>query len=312
MVGVAEHVAGAVDAGALAVPDAEHAVVLAFAAQLGLLRAPQRRGGQVLVEAGHELDVVRLQQALGPQHGGFQGGDRRAAVAGHVAGRVEPRLHVAGALRQHQAHDGLGAGQDLPAFVEGVFVVEASRVFDHMGREPPGILCGPLAARGGSLASRCNTDARVRRHPQTCRGPNPRRCLPLEMGSRPTARNRLLPGESLPACRFPVQPPVAGSWQQNCQLCRRRSPAPRRLGCITRLLQRTMPNWRSTTRPRAASSNERSELGLRPQARRQFCAGHPRAHGQFLPDPRSAGVSLKERGRGAQQPPDRNNKCAAA
>ncbi len=69
MVGVAEDVAGAVDAGALAVPDAEHAVVLAFAAQLRLLRAPQRGRRQVLVEAGHELDVVRLQDALGAQHG---------------------------------------------------------------------------------------------------------------------------------------------------------------------------------------------------------------------------------------------------
>ena len=37
VVGVAEDIAGAVDAGPLAVPDAEHAVVLAFAAQLGLL-----------------------------------------------------------------------------------------------------------------------------------------------------------------------------------------------------------------------------------------------------------------------------------
>ena len=39
-VGVAEHVAGAVDARALAVPHAEHAIARAFAAQLGLLRAP--------------------------------------------------------------------------------------------------------------------------------------------------------------------------------------------------------------------------------------------------------------------------------
>jgi len=44
------------------------------------------------------------------------------------------------------------------------------------------MLCGPLAA-GGSLASRCdryrcNTDARVRRHPQTCRGLDPRPACP--------------------------------------------------------------------------------------------------------------------------------------
>ena len=133
VVGVAEHVAGAVDAGALAVPDAEHAVVLAFAPQLRLLRAPQRGGGQVLVEAGHELDVVGLQDALGAQHGGFQRGDGRAAVARHVAGRIEPGLHVAGPLGQHQADDGLGAGQQLVGLVEGVFVVEADRILGHGG-----------------------------------------------------------------------------------------------------------------------------------------------------------------------------------
>ena len=58
-IGVAEHVAGAVDAGPLAVPDGEHAVVLAFAAQLRLLGAPQRGGGELLVDAGLEQDVAR-------------------------------------------------------------------------------------------------------------------------------------------------------------------------------------------------------------------------------------------------------------
>ena len=60
-IGVAEDVAGAVDARALAVPHAEHAVVLALAAQLGLLRAPDRGGGEVLVEAGLEEDVVLVE-----------------------------------------------------------------------------------------------------------------------------------------------------------------------------------------------------------------------------------------------------------
>ena len=61
-IGMAEHVAGAVDARALAVPHAEHAIELAFAAQLGLLRAPERGGGEVLVDAGLELDVVLVEQ----------------------------------------------------------------------------------------------------------------------------------------------------------------------------------------------------------------------------------------------------------
>src|SRR2546429_7382426 len=45
-IGVAQRVARAVDARALAVPHAEHAIEPALAAQLGLLRAPQRGGGE--------------------------------------------------------------------------------------------------------------------------------------------------------------------------------------------------------------------------------------------------------------------------
>ena len=56
-IGVAEGIAGAIDAGALAVPHAEHAIELAFAAQFGLLGSPQRRSGEFFVDAGLELDV---------------------------------------------------------------------------------------------------------------------------------------------------------------------------------------------------------------------------------------------------------------
>ena len=52
-----ECVAGAIDTRALAVPHAEYAIELALAAQLGLLGAPQRGGGEFLVEAGLELDI---------------------------------------------------------------------------------------------------------------------------------------------------------------------------------------------------------------------------------------------------------------
>ena len=146
VVGVAEHVAGAVEARALAVPDAEHAVVFALASELGLLRAPQRRGGKVLVEARHELDVVGLEDALGAQHRRFQRGDGRAAVAGDVARGVEAGLHIAGTLGQDQADDRLGAGQQLPGLVEGIFVVEADGMLGHVAL---GSFTGPLATGEG-------------------------------------------------------------------------------------------------------------------------------------------------------------------
>ena len=108
-IGVAEHVAGAVDARALAVPHAEHAVVLALAAQLGLLRAPERGRGEVLVEAGLEQDVVRCRAQLLRAHELLvEPAERRAAIAGDVAGGVEAGAAVA--LLLHQAERGPAPG----------------------------------------------------------------------------------------------------------------------------------------------------------------------------------------------------------
>jgi hypothetical protein len=61
-VGVLEDVGTAVDPRPLAVPDAEHAVVLVVGlVELELLRAPQRGGGELLVDAGLEHHVVGRQ-----------------------------------------------------------------------------------------------------------------------------------------------------------------------------------------------------------------------------------------------------------
>ena len=57
-IAVAEHVAAAVDAGALAVPDADHAIIFGAGRQVELLRAPDRGRRKVFVHAGLELDVV--------------------------------------------------------------------------------------------------------------------------------------------------------------------------------------------------------------------------------------------------------------
>ena len=64
-IGVAEYVPGAVDARTLAVPHAEYAVVLALAAQFGLLRAPNRGRGQILVDAALEANIALLQELRG-------------------------------------------------------------------------------------------------------------------------------------------------------------------------------------------------------------------------------------------------------
>ena len=59
-----QRVAGAIDAGPLAVPHAEHAIDALAGEGVELLRAIQHGGGEVLVDAGLEADVLRGQQRL--------------------------------------------------------------------------------------------------------------------------------------------------------------------------------------------------------------------------------------------------------
>ena len=61
-IGVLEHVAAAVDAGALAVPHREHAIELGAGVQVDLLRAPDGGRREVLVEPRLELDVRARQE----------------------------------------------------------------------------------------------------------------------------------------------------------------------------------------------------------------------------------------------------------
>src|SRR5262245_61308527 len=133
VVGMAKHVARAIQAWTLAVPHPEHPIILALLPELSLLRTPQCSGGEVLIEPGHELDVILFQDAPRAQHGCLERGDRRAAVARHVARGIETRPQVPSTLNQHQAHDRLGAGQELSGLTEAVLVVEACGVLWHSG-----------------------------------------------------------------------------------------------------------------------------------------------------------------------------------
>ena len=130
-IGVAEYVAGAVDAGPLAVPDGEHAVMLAFAEKLGLLRTPAGGGCEFLVQARLEDDVGLRQLLLGLPQLQVEPAERRAAIARDEACRVEPCKAVALALHQKHPNDRLRSGQEYPLLAEIEFVVERNLVKRH-------------------------------------------------------------------------------------------------------------------------------------------------------------------------------------
>jgi hypothetical protein len=126
VVGVLEDVAAAVDARALAVPHRKYAVELRLGEQVQLLRAPDRGGGDVLVDAGLEGDVVLLEEGAARVQRGVQPAQRRAAIAGHVAGGMQAGGAVEFVLQHGQAGQRLHAGEEDPAVFEPVFVVEAT------------------------------------------------------------------------------------------------------------------------------------------------------------------------------------------
>ena len=123
-IGMAEDVAGAVDARALAVPHPEHAVVFALAAQLRLLRAPQRSRCEVFVDAGLEADMRRVKEFLRALELLVEAAERGAAIAGDQARGIQTGAAVALALHQAQAHQRLKAGDEHPALRQIVFIVE--------------------------------------------------------------------------------------------------------------------------------------------------------------------------------------------
>ena len=123
-VGVAQNVAGAVDAGAFAVPDAEHAVVARLPQHVMDLAAQHRGGGQVLVHAGDEMDAMLVEQRLHAAERQVVASQRRAFVAGDECGGVQPGATIAAHLVHGQPHQRLDAGEiDGPLF-GGIAIVK--------------------------------------------------------------------------------------------------------------------------------------------------------------------------------------------
>jgi hypothetical protein len=102
-VAVFERIAGAVHAGPLAVPHAEHAVVARAREQVRLLRAPDRRCREVFVQARLKANLRGVEVFRRAPQLAIEAAERRAAVAGNEAGRVPPRETVEETLREQQA-----------------------------------------------------------------------------------------------------------------------------------------------------------------------------------------------------------------
>src|SRR5215472_5664303 len=97
---LAQRIERAVDAGALAVPDAEHAIDLGAGKQADLLATPHGGGGKVFVQPGLEADIVLLEQRLRLPQRAVIAAERRAAIPGNEARGGEARGAVTRPLHQ--------------------------------------------------------------------------------------------------------------------------------------------------------------------------------------------------------------------
>jgi hypothetical protein len=139
-IGVLERIAGAVDAGRLAVPHAADTVVEGAGEQVGLLAAPDRGGGQVLVEAFLEDDLVVGEHPVSPVRLLVEAAQRRAAIAGDETRGVEASAQIQAALIEHHPDQGLHPGDEDPAGFQRVFVVQGHFGVAH------GVYPSPVAA----------------------------------------------------------------------------------------------------------------------------------------------------------------------
>jgi hypothetical protein len=121
---VPQGVGGAVEAGCLAVPDADHAVAGRLADDRCQLGALHGVGAELLVDVGPEHHAVLVEQRGLPLQFEVIAGQRRALVAGDQRPGVPVVLEVEPVLLDRDAHQGLQAGQVDDALVALVPVAQ--------------------------------------------------------------------------------------------------------------------------------------------------------------------------------------------
>ena len=121
---MAQHIATAIDSRPFSVPNGKHSVVFTFAAHFRLLRAPNSGRSQILIEARHEENVVLFKQALSTMHLRIDAAERRAAVSGDEAGRIQAHSAIHLLLHKQETHDRLRAGHMNARCAEIEFVGE--------------------------------------------------------------------------------------------------------------------------------------------------------------------------------------------
>ena len=145
--------AGAINADAFAVPQAENALECGFAEPVELLGAADGADRELFVEARPEHDMVLVEQFLCAPQRRVIDPERRAAIARDVACRFQPGGAVAPRLVERQPNQGLvRRKEDTPTRLQ-VLVVECGHRLGHRRPWSAAAIRGPEASRPGGSRS---------------------------------------------------------------------------------------------------------------------------------------------------------------
>ena len=131
---VAEDVAAPVDAGRLAVPHAENAVVARAPVEVGELAAEHGSRAEVLVHAGDENHLVLSQEVPVAFDRLVQTAEGRPPVPGDEGRRVETAAAVRAMLVEREANEGLDTGHEDTARLESILHLEGEGAGSLQGR----------------------------------------------------------------------------------------------------------------------------------------------------------------------------------
>jgi hypothetical protein len=166
---VADCVAAAIEAGTLAVPDADDAVVAGIGQRHRQLAAHHRGGGELLVDGGLYHDRQVGHGGGGPSQLLGERADRRSLVARRERGGREAEPAVEPQLVDRKAGHGLEAREEDGPVLEAEPVVEFVRV-----RRPA--LVGARAVDRHIGSSRCDAPPCCTSSDAPGRAPGQRRC----------------------------------------------------------------------------------------------------------------------------------------
>ena len=123
-IAVFDRVAGAIDTGPLAVPDAENAVDRALRIGLDLLRSQYCSRCKIFIDRRQKFDVALIKKRLRAPEFQVKSTEWRAAITTDKTGGIESDRFVDCALHQRDADQRLGSGEKNPSRLAPIAVIQ--------------------------------------------------------------------------------------------------------------------------------------------------------------------------------------------